>query len=357
MKPNLISQNGFSSDKKISMQSLSLAQKRNQYVKPGAINIIATMPCPLKVPFKQLFTPFAMQYNKQHPDKPIFAPDIIDCSPEGLDELLIGAKSPNELPDIMLTSSFAVAFSPQFYHRFVETDILCGYTHPSQAGNMPQEVKKLLDKYHLGALAFSSWSVVQDFSISKNSPSSWNEILQDTYQGQITVHGCHGKQGSTSLLLFLEQNGGKDAIARYARNIVDIRHFAQIIKRMDSANPLRTTFNVLPDSAASHIPSTKKVKRLKLSEGFPLNPMLLLVKKNHVAQCQEVLDFMHSPQFKNMLAESGYLMPDLIAWDEKYTIPDFERLATHGIETVTNELEAIYQGHLRHAVIDERLKE
>lgn len=358
MNPNLISQPNHPDNKKISLNNLSLAQKENQYVKPGAINVIATMPCPLKVPFKQLFVPYALEYNRQHPNKPIHAPDIIDCSPDGLDASLINAKTEEELPDILLTSGFSVVFSSGFYHRFVKTGILCEYTHPSQEGKMPEAVERILQKYKLGALAFSSWSVVQDFSISdsQNRPHKWSDILQERYQGQITVHGCHGKQGSTALLLFLEQHGGKDAIARYARNIIDIRHFAQIIKRMDSSNPLRTTLSLLPDVAASHIPSGKNVKRLQLEEGFPLNPMLLLVKKSKLADCREVLDFMHGKPFKNMLADSGYLMPDLIAWDEKYTLPDFERLANHGIETVTEELESIYQGHLRHTVIDERLK-
>jgi ABC-type Fe3+ transport system substrate-binding protein len=356
-------QNGYSFEKSpIPKLSYSVANgiqsKKELYRQSGSLNVIVSMPCPLKVPFKQLFYPFAERFNQLNPTQPIFCPDITDCSPFGLDDSLKNAESEEELPDVYLTSGLSVLFSESFYDRFIDSGILLGYMEDSNAERMPESINATLVRHNIGALAFSSWGVVQDLSVStvKETPSSWTELLNSKYQNQITVHGCHGKAGSIPLLLFLQQRVGKKAIEKFAHNIIDIRHFAQIIKRMDTSNPLRTAFNILPDVASSHIPSWKKVQKLSFEEGCPINPMILMVKRSKLKECKPLIDFFHSQPFRAMLAQSGYHMADKIEWNEKYFLPDLKRLAKDGFEQVTDDIEKHYQGSLRHDKIDERVK-
>jgi ABC-type Fe3+ transport system substrate-binding protein len=248
-------------------------------------------------------------------------------------------------------------FDKSFYAKFVKTGILTGYIDETQREHIPATVSDVLYRHNIGSLAFSSWGVAQDYSVTeiRKNPGSWAEILEPDYLNQITVHGCHGKAGSLALLLFLQQQCGDEAIARFARNVIDIRHFSLIIKRMDSLDKKRTALNVLPDVAASHIPSWKSVERLYFAEGCPLNPMVLMVKKSKLDNCMPIINFFHSNSFQQMLHKNGYLMPNDIRWSHNYILPDFERMANEGFTQITANIEKIYQGHLRHEDIDNRL--
>lgn len=329
-----------------------------RYVRQHSIKVIATMPCPLKVPFRELFNSFIENYNMDNPLHPIFCPEQNDCTNPEFDNILLNAKSEDELPDIYLTTSYNILFDKSFNAKFIKTGMLSGYIDDTQREHIPKTILNVLTQHNIVSLAFSSWGVAQDYSVSeiKKKPTSWEEILEPEFLNQITVHGCHGKAGSSTLLLFLQQQCGDEAIARFARNVIDMRHFALIIKRMDSMDTKRTALNVLPDVAASHIPSWKSVERLYFAEGCPLNPMILMVKKSRLEACMPIINFFHSTAFKRMLQSNGYLMPTELKWSNNYVLPNFERLAAEGYAKITNDIEKIYQANLRHDQIDRRLK-
>lgn len=344
---------------KTDLSHLILPLTQNPFFKEGQLNVIAWMPCPLKVPFKQLINAFLNDYNAKDPEFLINCPDIVECPADHLDEILKNAQTEAELPDVLITSSYTLLFSERFYDRIIKQGIMNGYTDEQNLHAMPDEIRQLVMRYNLGVIAFSSWSIVQDLSVKTNlpTPKTWAEIVRPEYQDQLTIHGCHGKEGSATLMLFLQQQAGEKAVENFAHNIIDIRHFSQIIKRMGSTNPYRTAFNLLPDVAVSHIPSNKPVKILSLQEGQPLNPMILMVKSSKAEAVRPVVEMFHTDEFRKMLAGSSYFMPDAIDWNKKFVLPNFETLTRYGFEKVSADLEKVYQGNLRHELIDQRLQE
>ena len=339
---------------------IELTQKPTGFkvIRQQSIKVIATMPCPLKVPFRELFNLFLENYNTINPCQPIFCPKQNDCTNPEFDRQLLKATDENELPDIYLTSSYNILFDKSFNAKFIKTGVLSGYIDEVQREHIPETVLNALEKFNIGCLAFSSWGVAQDYSVSGiwKKVSSWAEIMEPAFLNQITVHGCHGKAGNTALLLFLQQQCGDEAIASFARNVIDMRHFALMIKRMDSIDTKRTLLNVMPDVAASHIPSWKSVERLHFAEGCPLNPMILMVKMSRPEACMPIINFFHSFAFKRMLQSNGYLMPTELKWSNNYILPIFEHLAAEGYAKVSTDIEKIYQANLRHEEIDKRLK-
>ncbi len=331
----------------------------NLYVKEGHFNVIAWMPCPLKVPFRQMIIPYLETYNAKESVLPINCPEIMECPSLELDEILKNVQAESELPDVILTSSFSVLFSELFYSRIIKSGLMEGYTEAKNLQAIPTEIREQIKQYKLGVLAFSSWSIVQDLSVKTDlpAPTTWVEIISPEYKDQLSIHGCHGKAASASLLLFLKQQAGENAIEKFAHNIIDIRHFATIIKRLGSNNPNRTAFSLLPDVAVSHIPSSKPVKVLSLQEGRPLNPMILMVKRNRFEAAQPMIDVFYSDEFCKMLFESGYIMPEAIDWSEKFMLPDFSVFTEMGFEKTSAALEEVYQSNLRHELIDKRLKD
>lgn len=176
------------------------------------------------------------------------------------------------------------------------------------------------------------------------SISSWKDIISTERKGQLTVHG-HLDKATFGLAYFIEQTFGKAALAQYARNIADIKHFSQLIKNLGSTNKNRTAFCLLPDVAVSKIPSTKKIRILNLKEGKILSPMVLMVKQSKRDQCKEILEKFWSRSFYSMLYSGGCIMPDKLDESKNYFLPDFTSLATD-FDRIEQELDACYLNNL-----------
>ena len=309
-----------------------------------AINIYASMPCPMKVPFKQLMTAFTASYNATHA-RPVHCPDIMDCSSEELGFLVRNTADPDRLPDMIITNSYEFFFEYPFAEKFLQTGIFQGYTHASDLKALPEAIRRNLEKSNLGALCFGSRSVVQDLTVDgvPDGIRSWSELLAPAFEDQITVHG-HTDRTTFGLMYFLDRHFGMEGIARYAGNIADIRHFSQVIKRMCSPEKYRTAISILPDVAAAKIPSSKKVRILNLREGKMLSPMVLVVKAAKMAQCGDILEFFYSKEFRAMLG-AGCLLPDELTRDGAWFMPDFEMLAKN-YHVLANAFDSLYLNNL-----------
>jgi hypothetical protein len=310
----------------------------------GGINMHVSMPCPLKVPFRQLFTPFVEAYNAQHPAQAISCPNITDCSSQDIETLLRTAKDESEFPDFIVTSNYSIFFSYGFYERFLKTGIYAGVTNPADFAALPAAIRDNLTRNNIGVLCFMSWSIVQDLTV-EGVPDihSWKELLTPAMQEQITVHG-HTDKVTFGLMYFLRETFGDEAIRQFARNITDIKHFSQIIKRFASTDPHRTAFSLLPDVAAAKIPSNKKVRIVNVDEGKVLNPIILIVRKSKLEQCREVLNAFWSPAFRDML-RNGCILPDQLDKNLRYSLLNFDVLSTR-YDQIEKEFEELYLKNL-----------
>lgn len=325
------------------------------YLSPHAINMHISMPCPLKVPFNQFFTPYVKEYNASHAT-PIYCPNIMDCSSEDIEWMLRTAKSESDLPDIIVTSNYRILFSGAFYDTFMKTGRYKGLIRDDYKRKMPADLAGNLERSNLGILCFSSWSFVRDLTVEgvPTDIESWEQIISPDRKGEITVHG-HIDKATFGLAYFIVKHWGKEGLVRFAQNITDIKHFSNIIKRMGSGDPEKTALNLLPDVAASKIPSSKKIKKLNLKEGKVLAPMVLMVKASKIEACSEILEKIGSRGFSDLLKNGGCIMPDTLDPEITYFIPDFWEIADR-YEEVEQELNKIYLGNLPKKEIEGKIK-
>ena len=96
-----------------------------------------------------------------------------------------------------------------------------------------------------------------DLSINpvEQYPRRWRDLVEARFKDLVTVHGAEwqGEHSYTSdHFLGTAQQG---AATHFARNIRNIWHFAEILKRLDSSELRRTPFNLLPNAATVQMPS------------------------------------------------------------------------------------------------------
>lgn len=129
-------------------------------------------------------------------------------------------------------------------------------THPAALPLLPPELKAAVSKHNLGFLAFGFWQLVCDTSLCPDGPypARWADLLDPRYR-QRTIHGCDGHVGGMTLAELLQDQQGEQAVTALATNIKAVRHFSQLIKGMNSADPLRAPFNLMPGAAVAKSPA------------------------------------------------------------------------------------------------------
>lgn len=342
---------------KIDFNTLVLDEQSSPYLMDHSINVHISMPCPLKVPFRQMFTPIVENYNAAHPEMPLHCPNITDCSSIDIEEVMKTAKDESVLPDIIITTNFRILLTNGFYDRFIGNHIFEGVINPKYADQVPELVKEKLTKSNIGVWNFSSWSFVQDLTLEQpDQPiESWSQIVSPEMEGKITAHG-HVDKATFSLAYYIQKNYGDEGLKRYAQNVADLKHFSQAIKRLGSTDPDKTLLTMLPDVAISKIPANKKVKVLDLKEAKLLSPMIMMVKRSKLEQCKEVLDVLWSEPFEALLEDAGGILPYKLNPAKNYFLPDFTELS-RSFEEIEAKLDKIYIGNLPWASIESKMTE
>jgi len=310
----------------------------------GAINVYTILPCPLKVRFKKEFENFIEAYNAAN-EKPIYCPTIMDGSPKGIEGKMNDAETEDELPEMLITTGLNTIFSKPFKQKYLESGVYVGLTKQSFLDKMPEDYKRISSQYNIGFLAFGAWSLIYDMSLdaNKNYPRNWTDLAKPEFKNMLAIHGYQGKASGTSLLLVLKERMGEKAISQFAENIKNIRHFAEVIKGIDSLDETRAEFNILPNAASSQIPTRKNAAMIEFNDGPLMAPWFMFVKRSKMQECQAVIDFFWSDEFRGILTKGDFHMPDDMDWSLNYSYPSWDYLANHDFNELAASLDVEFQ--------------
>lgn len=307
----------------------------------NAINLHVSVPCPLKVRLKMALEQFIERYNETH-ELPIHCPTIMENGPHSIEDIMATATDEDQLPDVWVANSYHTSFSQPFRRRFIESGIYQGITKPEWLPLLPDAFRDLAENQNIGFLAFSSWSAVADLSLADYTaqyPKNWAQLADESFKGKIGIHGCHGHATGSALLMVLREQLGVSAISQFSANLGKIAHFSKIIKGLDSSEPDRTLINIMPSAAIQQIPSKKRVAELSLEDGPILTPVMLFVKRGKLMLVADILAFIWSDEFRDVLARGDILMPDQLDWASPHTLPDLQQIAARDFNELSAELD------------------
>jgi hypothetical protein len=314
----------------------------------GAINIFVNMPCPLKVVFKAEMGLYQNEYNAGHTRK-LYVPTLLDGDSKSIEGELKKAESEDDLPEILIASGFHTVLSTSFKKKYIETGIYTGINHPGYLNKLPEEHREAAQKYNLGFLAFGFWSIVCDMPLCDGLelPKRWTDLLEPRFKNLLTVHGYNGKASIANILLVLKEKSGTAAISEMAKNVKSMMHFAEVIKRLDTTDPERTPFNLLPNAASVQIPGKKRAAIIEFTDGPVLAPMLIFAKTSQLNELQGILEFFWSERFTKVLMRGDFHRPDQIDWTEKYCFPSWDFLLNNDYDEINAFLETEFKKGLQ----------
>lgn len=307
----------------------------------NAISLHVSVPCPLKVRLKMTLEQFIDEYNQTH-YTPVHCPTIMENGPHSIEDIMATAQHEDDLPDVWVANSYHTSFSQPFRSRFIDSGIYQGITKEEWLPLLQDGFRDLAEHHNIGFLAFGSWSAVADLSVAGEEavyPKTWTDMTEDAFKGKIGIHGCQGHATGSALLMVLRERMGVEGISKFSSNLGQIGHFSKIIKAMDSSDASRPMINIMPSAAIQQIPSKKRVAELALQDGPILTPVMLFVKRSKLDQVKDILSFIWSDTFRNVLALGGILMPDQLNWSNPYTLPDLKQITIRDFNDLSEELD------------------
>lgn len=304
---------------------------------PGAINLWTMIPCPLKPRFFQEFQNFSTAFN-QTAEVPVYCPTVLGLDHDEIDDILARTEAVNDLPEVLVATGFQWIHSDHFRSRFIEPGVYQSWT-PWTEGGPRTEWTGSQGPVRLDHLALGGWGVLVDQSVPGDElPRSWADLAHPKWQGQVAFHGCDGNPGYRILLKYIEEQTGASGLDQFCRNLQPVKHFSQILKAMDSADPTRPRFAILPLPAAVQVPSTKRAALVELRDGFFSLPVTVLVRRDRAEAARPLLPFFATPAFRTILARGGLVFGDDSEASNPYAFVRHETLLDQGYDAVADQM-------------------
>ena len=316
--------------------------------KEGHINFFASMPCPMKNRFGDIFLEFLNEYEEKE-YMPVYCPTVQLDAHKRIGAVIKDITEENELPDLFLSTGFGTNYSAPFRTRFMESGILKGYTPESQKPFIPEHLKSVMDKYGFGMLGLGSWQLVVDTrKLKDDTPraSSWDDLLKPEFKGLVTMHGHEGHTIISAVHHYYYEKFGMEGLVKFGENLKGVKHFSNIIKAIGAVDPQSTVYYILPAVIANQIPAKFSALPIQLKEGDIISPLLIYVKSDAMKKAEGLLEFFDMDSLSDLLKKSGYYPPESFNWDEPAYFPDWDNILQKDQMVFDKELTEAFEAKL-----------
>lgn len=274
------------------------------------INLLALLPCPLKVPIENAFTTFI----EGLPAEKRFA--FSSCIEGNANNRIDYAgyadhfESLDEMPDIIITPGFNRFFYPHFVEQFIKTGRFAAVA--SHCGDQCLLDLNLVDPGgHYTMLTMNLLLPVVDHARlgDRPIPKRWADLLDPVYRGVIAIRGYEDGTFCETVLLSLFKDFGREGIEMLGKNVAYGWHPSRMVKAAADSGAEGPAISVMPLFFANTIKNRERVSIVWPEDGAIVSPVTMLVKAEKRDSLQEVISFLSGPEVARICA--GAYFPSL----------------------------------------------
>ncbi|RCX21067.1 ABC-type Fe3+ transport system substrate-binding protein [Anaerobacterium chartisolvens] len=312
-------------------------------LKPGqkAPNLLALLPCPLKIPLQEEFSSFICSSYRQ-----------------GELEYLIEGNANNQLSYYTYVEQFEdiddvpdIVISPGinsfFYKGFVEKFIDKGY-FADAAEYMPGEMLKRAGVKDPGGnytmICMNLLVMVADLDQMGDLPlpKSWGDLLHPQYEKKVVIRGQKEFFCETTLLTIFKDYG-LEGVEKLGRSVKAGWHPAQMAKMAGSGNVNAPAISVMPYFFTKTIKNKGNVKVIWPWDGAIISPVSMLVKASKMEQLKNAWSFFTGTAAAKICAGAFFpsLHPEVdnkIPEEASFNWLGWEFIKSRDIGAILNEL-------------------
>jgi len=269
----------------------------------AGLNLLALLPCPVKVPFEEAFEGFLATLTPERAAS-------LTCRLEGNANIeseyystLEHISELSELPDIVISPGFNSFFEPAFVSRFIQTgkfssvDKYAGDRHLSKLGVCDPSG-------HYSMLAMNLLVPVVDHKRLGNRPvpRSWSDLLSPEYEQSIAIRGHKDGTFCETLLLTIFKDSGIKGLHSLGRNVRYGWHPSQMVKAALGSSVDAPAISVMPLFFAQNLKGKDQYSVVWPEDGALISPVTMLVKTEKLVELDDLISFLAGPQVAGIFA-------------------------------------------------------
>lgn len=269
------------------------------------LNMVALLPCPLKVPLQTELSRFVeglRQNGKIHLE---YCAEAFSTNMVNYEEYIKYFEDPDEVPDILLTAGYSF-YNRLFMDRFVRNGTFAqiGYGlvdhRLADAGLIDRES-------HFTVIAANVLVMVVDTQRLGNLPvpGCWHDLLQPAYAKQVVIRGHHGEFCDIVQLNFFKEYGEK-GLAALAQAVKYGLHPAQMVKALKSSRSDIPPIYIMPYFFAKTMADQSNIKIIWPEDGAYAFPVSVLIKAEKITLYKELAEFITGPHIAKVCGEAFF---------------------------------------------------
>lgn len=280
-------------------------------VPPMRADFLGYVVCPFKHLYKEELENVLHSHYEKTGDRLIsFVP--MGCGGPDPYEYIWETENIDDLPDVIASVGFGAFYREKFRKKYLNT----GMFKSVQALPVPSPFEQLRDPKGIYTIySISAYVMLIDHKKLNGLPvpKRWMDITDPMYHDNVIIGGNEDEVNEV-LLMYLWQEGGDEALKRFAPNVKAAWHSSQMAKAAGSSMKTGAAIYVLPWFFASTCPNAPHSEVIFPEDGALASPMYMLVKTDKIERMKPVTDFVTGKMLGDISAKSLFpsLNPDAI---------------------------------------------
>jgi ABC-type Fe3+ transport system substrate-binding protein len=278
-------------------------------------NLLALVPCPLKVPFENMINKYLQDcnYENQAELKCIIQANANNqyvYSSSSIYNDLVKKTNKDDLPDVIFSTGLNNLFHTEFSEKFISK------------GYFTEALKE--KEYHFDELGFRDpLKFYTMFSINPlvivvdlnkkgqlTSPKEWKDLTKECYKNNIILRGHKGAFCETVLLNIFKEEGVQ-GIKKLSENVKEGLHPSQMAKLISLKKKEGVFIYVMPYFFARTIVDKENVQIIWPDEGALANPVSILVKKDIKEEVKNLAEFIVGSEMGKVFSQAAFPVADM----------------------------------------------
>lgn len=282
------------------------------------LDLLALLPCPLKVPVE-------VEFNNFMDEEKVLLNYLLEGNANfqlDYNEEIEGYTDIKEIPEIVISSGINSFYYKDFMDKFIDKGYFydptkdmdnrfadCGIKDPD--GNYSIITANIL-------IMVVDLKALGDLPI----PKSWGDLIKPEYYKKVALRG-HEESFCETTLLTIFKSYGYEGVKNFGKSVKYGWHPSQMVKMAGSGKGESPAISIMPYFFAHILENRKDVLIVWPEEGATVSPVTMLVKKSAKEKLKKTIDFFVGSKLGDICA--GAFFPSIHS-EAKKVIPETAKL-------------------------------
>lgn len=270
------------------------------------LNLLALLPCPLKVPLEEEFKIFLKKLKIK---KDIELNYLIEGNANNQLSFYEKVKDfvdIENIPDIIITPGINSFFHKSFIDKFIDKEMFVDAANYNINNTLKEcDIKDSKGNYTIISMNLLVMVVDLIQLGTLPVPKKWGDLLNSEYKNKVIIRGQKDFFCETTLLN-IYKDYGYEGIKRLASSVKDGWHPAQMAKMAGSGLKGSPAISVMPYFYTKAIKNKDKVLVVWPEDGAIISPVSMLVKKSKLDKFKEIAEFFVGEKVGKICADAYF---------------------------------------------------